>query len=218
MGIGLTTLRVLSTPQYKKYPQKASYLAWKLKRGRLAPNGGIMRTSVLGIWQYWNMEEVLKNASDVCSLTHYDQRCRDSCKVVCYIIASELQGKSVSQDELLTFTSALDPRMSDYIENSLLDQLESLQLDEKQSMGYTLKTMVSGLYAYYHATDYESGLRTIIEQGGDADSNGAVAGSLLGAKFGYDAIPKHWIDGLIKKDTLENKCANLLELINSQLS
>jgi ADP-ribosylglycohydrolase len=33
-------------------------------------------------------------------------------------------------------------------------------------------------------------------EGGDADTNAAVAGALLGGKFGLSTIPKHWINEL----------------------
>ena len=35
---------------------------------------------------------------------------------------------------------------------------------------------------------------TIIMEGGDADTNGCIAGSMMGAKF--DNIPQKWINGL----------------------
>ena len=40
-------------------------------------------------------------------------------------------------------------------------------------------------------------------QGGDADTNGAVAGALLGCKLGMSKIPKTWITGLRHKVWLD---------------
>ena len=34
-------------------------------------------------------------------------------------------------------------------------------------------------------------------QGGDADSNGAVFGALLGAKFGLGVFPTNWIQTVL---------------------
>ena len=36
------------------------------------------------------------------------------------------------------------------------------------------------------------GLARVIELGGDTDTNGAVAGAMLGARFGLQAIPARW--------------------------
>lgn len=41
--------------------------------------------------------------------------------------------------------------------------------------------------------------------GGDADTNCAVAGSLLGAYLGVEALPAQWIDGLADRQWLERK-------------
>ena len=56
--------------------------------------------------------------------------------------------------------------------------------------------MSATLWAYNYSPDFYSGLRNVIEQGGDADTNGAVAGALLGLKFGLNSIPKYLIDNL----------------------
>ena len=44
----------------------------------------------------------------------------------------------------------------------------------------------------------EQGLKVIIVEGGDEDTNGCIAGPLIGAKF--EKIPSSWIDGLKKKN------------------
>ena len=40
-------------------------------------------------------------------------------------------------------------------------------------------------------------------QAGDADTNGAVAGALLGCKLGASEIPDSWLAGLKHKDWLD---------------
>jgi ADP-ribosylglycohydrolase len=51
----------------------------------------------------------------------------------------------------------------------------------------------------------QGGLIKIIAQGGDADTNAAVACSVLGAKFGYSSIPVHYIAQLHKRQVLLEK-------------
>ena len=45
----------------------------------------------------------------------------------------------------------------------------------------------------------------IVLSGGDADTNAAVAGAILGAKFGINPIPEEWKDGLFYASMLHNK-------------
>ena len=49
----------------------------------------------------------------------------------------------------------------------------------------------------------------IVLSGGDADTNAAVAGAILGAKFGIDQIPEEWKSGLLYASMLHNKVQNL---------
>jgi ADP-ribosylglycohydrolase len=70
--------------------------------------------------------------------------------------------------------------------------------------GYTLKTMAAALWAYGHAHSFEYGLLTIVNAGGDADTNAAVACAILGAKYGFNTIPTKYIEGLIYKEQLDS--------------
>ena len=80
---------------------------------------------------------------------------------------------------------------------------DNLGLQDDKSMGYTLKTMAAGLWAYWHAKSFEEGLLAVVNAGGDADTNAAVACAILGAKFGFNAIPKEYVGGLRNKEKLE---------------
>jgi hypothetical protein len=44
----------------------------------------------------------------------------------------------------------------------------------------------------FHAPSFEAGLIDVVNRGGDADTNGAIAGALLGARFGVMGIPSRW--------------------------
>ena len=46
------------------------------------------------------------------------------------------------------------------------------------------------------APDYETGVRLAVNHNGDSDSTASIAGNLLGAMHGVDAIPKRWLLGL----------------------
>ena len=79
-------------------------------------------------------------------------------------------------------------------------------------MGYTLKTLAAGLWAYWNAPSFEEGLLSVVRAGGDADTNAAVACAILGAKFGFNTIPQEYIDGLIYKEQLDEVVSGMIEL------
>lgn len=205
IGIGRHTLKVLSIGDYVENPFKASELVWNMSKKQSAANGAIMRTAILGFWNYIDWEQVKSNTENVCKLTHYDPRCIGSCVIITYIVHRCLTNQEILRSEILNIANGYDSCIAEYVELAYQNNIEALVLDEQGKIGYTLKTMSAALWAYNYSTDFYSGLRTIIEQGGDADTNGAVVGALLGLKFGFNSIPKYLIDNLVEKNVLANK-------------
>jgi ADP-ribosylglycohydrolase len=72
--------------------------------------------------------------------------------------------------------------------------------------------MAAGLWAYWNAKTFEDGLLSVVRAGGDADTNAAVACAILGAKFGFNSIPKEYVGGLIYKEQLEEVISGMTEL------
>jgi ADP-ribosylglycohydrolase len=46
------------------------------------------------------------------------------------------------------------------------------------------------LWAWWHHDEFEEALVTVVNLGGDTDTNAAVTGALMGAQCGLDAIPE----------------------------
>jgi ADP-ribosylglycohydrolase len=51
-------------------------------------------------------------------------------------------------------------------------------------------------YCALTSRDFESGVIAAVNHDGDSDSTGSMAGNLLGAIHGDEAIPKRWLEGL----------------------
>jgi ADP-ribosylglycohydrolase len=58
--------------------------------------------------------------------------------------------------------------------------------------GWVLVALQRAWHAVLQARDVESGLVSVVMQGGDTDTNACIAGALLGARFGLDGIPARW--------------------------
>lgn len=82
MGIGRHTYNILALSDYESNPEKAAEISWIFSNRKSAPNGGIMRTSVVGLWN----EDVARNAERICKLTHMDSRCTGSCVIISELI------------------------------------------------------------------------------------------------------------------------------------
>jgi ADP-ribosylglycohydrolase len=199
-GMGMTTYQVFTYPDFIANPHNASQAVWEESACNGAANGGVMRTSVLGLWDFQQPDNIPVNTEAVCRVTHADPRCIGSCVIVSILINELVKGRAADQSlyhDMITLANRYDERIQPFIELALqADDIAALELDNEHSAGYTLKTLSAGIWSLAHADSFEQGITSVILQGGDADTNAAVAGALLGAKFGLSAIPKHWIDGL----------------------
>ncbi|MDR1895774.1 MAG: ADP-ribosylglycohydrolase family protein [Prevotellaceae bacterium] len=213
MGVGRHTYEVLSLSDYLQYPEKVSKLIWELSHCKSAANGAVMRTSIIGLWN----RDVEQKAEEVCKLTHYDPRCVGSCVIVSLLVNRLINNATISKDEIIQIGNRYDPRIQEYVELSDSSDICVLKLDDSDSIGYTLKTLSAGLWTYFNCKSFEEGLKAVIHEGGDADTNAAVACSILGAKFGYDSIPKHYIDGLMRKEYLSRTVEQLTAIISNEI-
>jgi ADP-ribosylglycohydrolase len=210
MGIGRNTYNVLSSPRYLQQPEEVSKMVWEKSYRESAANGAVMRTSIIGLWN----KDIEKKAEDICKLTHYDPRCVGSCVIVSVLINKLGNNTTVSKDEIIQLGNRYDVRIRDYIELSVSPNISDLQLGSNKSIGYTLKTLSAGLWVYFNCRSFEEGLKAVVHEGGDADTNAAVACSILGAKFGFDNIPKQYVDELLRKDELFAISETLNEILN----
>jgi ADP-ribosylglycohydrolase len=200
LGIGNNTYKVLSFGDYVEKPFDAAKLVWEMSKKQSAANGGLMRTSVVGLFP----KAVEQCAADICRLTHYDPRCVGSCVIVSSLIHSLVYDfELLSYHQIIDIANKYDERIAEYVDMSLNADIRALELQDEKSMGYTLKTLAASLWAYWNASSFEDGLLAVVNAGGDADTNAAVACAILGAKFGFGSIPKEYVEGLIHREKLD---------------
>ena len=212
MGIGANTYKVLMFGDYVEHPLDVSRKVWELSRYQSAANGGLMRTSIVGLLP----SDIEQSAADICRLTHYDPRCVGSCVIVSELIHAHVYGLQIpTYEQIVAIGRRYDERMEEFISLSRNDDIKALDLQEEGSIGYTLRTLSAGLWAYWHAETFQDGLLAVVRAGGDADTNAAVACSILGAKFGFNAIPSEYVDGLIYREQLEYVIQGIIDVITN---
>ncbi len=211
---GLLTSRVLSNPLYRLDPLGVSRTTWEEENRDAAGNGGVMRTSVIGCLN-GDIEEM---AADVCRLTHYDPRCVGSSVIVSMVIHQLIyHDHTMTPDEVIQLGRKYDESIEYYVQRASDPDISRLTLGDKAKQGYTLKAMGAALWALWHPTDFTEGLVAVVNEGGDADSNGAPAGAVLGARFGFDAIPGEYTERLNRYKDLKRIFAKLLTVIESSI-
>ena len=68
-----------------------------------------------------------------------------------------------------------------------------------QSSAYIVDTMQTVLHFYFITDSFRNCLIEVVNQGGDADTTGAIAGMLAGATYGVNEIPSAWLGKLDKR-------------------
>jgi len=61
------------------------------------------------------------------------------------------------------------------------------------STAYVVDTMQTVLHFLFATSSFEECLIATVNQGGDADTTGAIVGAIAGAYYGIDAIPREWL-------------------------
>lgn len=211
MGIGSHTFKVLCMRDYMEQPHICSKLWWDLSRQESAANGALMRTSVVGLAQ----NNVIEQAEEICKLTHYDPRCVGSCVIAILIIHNLVwQDRQLSYDEIKDIAQRYDNRILEWVEAAYNNSdISVLDLDETYSIGYTLRTLSAALWCYWHSLSFVEDLLAVVNEGGDADTNAAIACAILGAKFGYVSIPKYYITNLHNREIYHSKITSLVQQI-----
>ncbi|XP_065827930.1 ADP-ribosylarginine hydrolase Tri1-like [Oscarella lobularis] len=217
-GIGRTVWTTVRRPEFKKDPHKAARDTWESSGRFLAANGAVMRTSILGALNFNDIDKVIENTKRICLVTHADPRCLASCVAVTTAIALMLAGADSDEsiEKSLDFglkclgDEQYAKEMRNYVSVKSLDELE---LDEEHTIGYTFKTLGSGFYGLRHCNDYWKTIMELIMEAGDADTNAAVCGALLGCKLGYKSLPAERLAKMPHVEWLEEKVTQFLTLI-----
>jgi ADP-ribosylglycohydrolase len=64
--------------------------------------------------------------------------------------------------------------------------------DTRGSEGWVKIALQNAFHELLHAPNLEEGVVATVRRGGDTDTNAAIAGALLGAVHGRDAVPAQW--------------------------
>jgi ADP-ribosylglycohydrolase len=158
-----------------------------------AGNGAAMRMAPVGLFS----EDPEELAAALARVSHTDPRGVEGAVAVAFGVSRLIRGQSCDLSDLPSFQSELGPalrRAWDLVQAGT--DFDTIS-DEIGTTGYVLHTVPLSFAALWsHPETFLVGLQTVILQGGDADSNGAVAGALLGAHFGVGGIPEELVDRL----------------------
>lgn len=98
--------------------------------------------------------------------------------------------------------------------NIFSGELLNRKYEELKSSGYVVDTLESAIWCFYYSNSFEDAVLKAVNLGGDTDTIASITGSLVGIYYGYDSIPKEWINKIVKKDYIDTLIEEYLERID----
>lgn len=181
-------------------------------------NGSLMRILPAVLYSLADNEDAVfdnKTASlihDMSRLTHAHSCCLVACGIYASIVFGLAGGGELASgckheiQHALAYYSA-NPKLTGQLERFFhLNGIELLHENDIQSTGYVVHTLEAALWCLNTTASYEECVLKAVNLGDDTDTTAAVAGSLAGIRYGYDAIPRGWLDALARREYLEGLC------------
>ena len=79
--------------------------------------------------------------------------------------------------------------------------------------GWVIDTLEVVLWAFFKYSSWEEGVLAVVNLGEDSDTAGAIYGALAGAFYGFDQIPREWVDGMQRKEFIAETANSFAELV-----
>lgn len=178
-NVGATCREAIVRAEYGLSRGMAPTEAWFRAAGALGPNqegnGALMRCAYAGLWNK-DPKSANLTARLQSHLTHSGEQSETCCGWYATVLWSYTFG-------------VLDPDLSD------CPAAPEPVPDDWSPSGYVMDTLHAVILAMQESS-FENVLVKAVNFGGDADTVGAIAGGLAGAKYGFSAIPERWVFAL----------------------
>lgn len=165
--------------------------------------GGVMRVAPVGL--AYNGPNAFFIGAKTAAITHGHASGYLSAgflaELISYMVENRDLWESVKEAKKTLFLYQGHEETLDKVDQALQLAQDSESVEEsirKLGEGWVgEEALVVSLYcALKFENDFSAGIKAAVNHSGDSDSTGSIAGAVLGAKLGVEAIPKHWIKRL----------------------
>jgi len=177
-------------------PVVAARKAFDRAHRRTEFNGALSRAAAVGAALAFETDLRWTSAIAASAMTYPAAVCLGSAIAVAEGVAAAVRGDSDPLDAARA--CAWDERTAAALEEVARGEWEPGRGNwAGHERGHVLRTLQSAFWAISRpAASLEGILLDLVHRGGDADTHAAIAGALLGARQGPDAIPARWRDRL----------------------
>jgi ADP-ribosyl-[dinitrogen reductase] hydrolase len=176
-----------------------------------ASHGRLARTIPVALATVAQPANLVSGSFHLASLLHPDPRCAWGAVAVNTAIACLLQ------DQRDFVPEVIEALKSNQAPDELLAAVRRVPLEKKEALpvladppGSVVHCVEVALWFGYHEPRLERGLIWLVNAGGDTDTNAAVAGALMGARDGEQAIPGRWLQAIPDTERIRDLAGQLV--------
>ena len=188
-------------------------------------NGSLMRILPLSFYlkDEKDIDFIYKTVKEVSSITHAHFRSVFACFI--YVVYSIELIKGFDKEESY---NNMKVKINDFLNKNdfnkneisvfdriLKNEIHNFDEDTIQSSGYVLHSLEASFWCFLNSETYEETVLKAVNLGEDTDTTGAIAGGLAGVYYGFENIPKEWIDVIVRKNDILELSEKLENKLNS---
>lgn len=208
--IGNQTGAALTRIERGERPHAAGIAVWRDSGRRAAGNGSLMRTAPIAVAFADPIDAAIADSM----ITHADPRCVLACAVFDAALASAIAGGApldaardalpvaarrvaeswhADADDRAALASAVADLERDLVAAAAAEPgVHRVELDLHRTAGFVRVALRLALWHAHHTASWRDAVVDVASRGGDADTNAAIVGALLGARDSAAAIPEAW--------------------------
>lgn len=152
-----------------------------------AGNGAAMRVLPVALACYGQTPEKTLAASHAqAHTTHHNALSDGACDTLIFMVQDFLAGRDALEVE--------SQRAAELVSQHPVFAYGRKRCENPS--GYVVETIQAVFQSFFATASFEECLIDVVNRGGDADTTGAIAGMLAGARYGLEAIPERWLNAL----------------------
>lgn len=187
-------------------------------------NGSLMRILPIVLYSYsqgYDFETEMNLINNVSSLTHGHEISCLGCKIYSDYVKSLLDNQSKEQAlenlQYIDYSKYYSNSSIMYYQRILSGKIKSLEESDIKSTGFVVDTLEASIWSNIKSSSYKEAILKAVNLGDDTDTVGAITGSIAGILYGFENIPKEWINKLKRKEYIMSLCEKYGNTLNNNI-
>ncbi|MBO7079986.1 MAG: ADP-ribosylglycohydrolase family protein [Bacilli bacterium] len=186
-------------------------------------NGSLMRilpVSMCCLLSKLDENQIVEIINNTSAITHSNDISKMSCYIYTLLFTKLANGETLtdalSELKNVDYSKYYSPDAIQAHRRILTGEILTLSDEKIMESGYVVDSLETVIYSLLKTNSYRDAIIKCVGMGYDTDTNAALTGALAVEIYGYQSIPKEWIDKLLKKaliDGIIDRFINYLDTI-----